>query len=87
MNLPATPWHVLHERWLSVQQTPADEQPISPCMSICTMNDSTGECLGCLRTLDEIAMWGSLRPAQQHRIWTRLGHRILYNENNPQGLP
>ena len=76
MNLPATPWHVLRERWLSVQQTPANETPLSPCISICTMNDSTGECAGCLRTLNEIAMWGSWPPSQQHRVWARLGERI-----------
>ena len=76
MNLPDPPWHVLRERWLSVQQTPVDERPVSPCMSICTMNDSTGECTGCLRTLDEIALWGYASPQEQHRMWARLGARI-----------
>ena len=32
----------------------------SPCISICRMNDATGLCEGCLRTLDEIAAWSVL---------------------------
>jgi len=30
----------------------------SPCVGICKMDDFTGLCTGCLRTLDEIAAWG-----------------------------
>ena len=82
-----TPWHVLQERWLSAQQTPAAEHPISPCMSICTMNESTGECMGCLRTLDEIACWSYASVQEKHRIWARLGEKISHNDTNPQGLP
>ena len=73
MNLPATPWHVLRERWSSVKQSPAHETPLSPCMSICTMNDSTVECAGCLRTLDEIAHWSMYSPLQQRQVWQRIG--------------
>ena len=85
MNL--TPWHVLQERWLSAQQTPADEHPLSPCMSICTMNESTGECVGCLRTLDEIGCWAYASAQEQHHIWARLGEKISHNDTNSQGLP
>lgn len=73
MDLPATPWQVLRERWSSVQQSPAHETPLSPCMSICTMNVSTGECAGCLRTLDEIAHWSQYSPVQQRQVWLRIG--------------
>ena len=86
-EMQLTPWQVLQERWLSVQQTPAHEHPLSPCMSICTMNDSTGECVGCLRTLDEIGCWSFASPQVQHRIWARLGERISHNDTKPQGLP
>ena len=84
MSLPATPWHVLRERWLSVQHTAVDEHPLSPCMSICAMNHSTGECAGCLRTLDEIAMWGSWPASQQHRVWARLGQRLQAQAIKPE---
>ncbi len=32
----------------------------SPCIDVCRMDDATGWCAGCLRTLDEIAAWSSL---------------------------
>jgi predicted Fe-S protein YdhL (DUF1289 family) len=31
----------------------------SPCINICTMDAATGLCMGCMRTIDEIATWGS----------------------------
>ena len=40
---------------------PASDEPVaSPCISVCRMDASTGLCAGCLRTLDEIAVWGAL---------------------------
>ncbi len=36
----------------------ADTQHVaSPCISVCTMDASSGLCIGCYRTLDEIAGW------------------------------
>ena len=32
----------------------------SPCVNICRMNAASGLCEGCLRTLDEIAVWSVL---------------------------
>ncbi|MDH5338586.1 MAG: DUF1289 domain-containing protein, partial [Rubrivivax sp.] len=32
----------------------------SPCINVCQMDEATGWCRGCLRTIDEIALWGSL---------------------------
>ena len=32
----------------------------SPCVSLCRMDADTGWCLGCMRTLHEIAGWGAL---------------------------
>ncbi|GIK85743.1 MAG: hypothetical protein BroJett026_12240 [Betaproteobacteria bacterium] len=29
----------------------------SPCVSVCVIDQRTGLCAGCLRTLDEIASW------------------------------
>jgi len=47
----------------------------SPCISICRMNDATGLCEGCLRTLDEIAAWGGLDDAGKRAVWKRLPPR------------
>ena len=33
------------------------EQAVSPCVNICQINPETGYCIGCMRTIDEIAGW------------------------------
>jgi uncharacterized protein len=33
------------------------ERITSPCVSVCVMDPVAGVCVGCLRTLDEIAGW------------------------------
>ena len=39
---------------------PPADYVASPCISVCVL-DATGRyCLGCFRTLDEIAAWGTL---------------------------
>jgi uncharacterized protein len=47
----------------------------SPCISICIMNESTGLCEGCLRTIDEIMSWGALADAQKTEVWTEIAKR------------
>ena len=29
----------------------------SPCVDICQLNPTSGVCLGCFRTMDEISVW------------------------------
>ena len=47
----------------------------SPCTSVCTIDPATGWCAGCLRTIDEIAAWGSLDAAAKRAVWKRLPAR------------
>ncbi|MBN9427581.1 MAG: MBL fold metallo-hydrolase [Burkholderiales bacterium] len=47
----------------------------SPCISVCRIDDTTGWCEGCLRTLDEIAAWGSLDDDSRRRTWASIGER------------
>lgn len=47
----------------------------SPCNNICDIDRVSGLCAGCLRTLDEIAIWGSATDAQRQAILTQLPHR------------
>ena len=47
----------------------------SPCISVCTMDEATGWCVGCLRTLDEIAVWSLLDEADKREVWVELSHR------------
>ncbi|MCP1726239.1 putative Fe-S protein YdhL (DUF1289 family) [Natronospira proteinivora] len=50
------------------------EPPESPCVGVCTMDDE-GHCIGCFRTLDEIAQWGTLSPEEQWRVVEELPAR------------
>ena len=47
----------------------------SPCISVCRMDAATGLCEGCLRTLDEIAAWGSASDADKRGMWQQLVKR------------
>lgn len=49
----------------------------SPCVSICKMDEATGWCEGCLRTLDEIAFWSVLDEADKRAVWVELGRRRI----------
>ena len=40
----------------------------SPCNSICTIDAMSGVCIGCYRTLDEIARWMQLSDAQKREV-------------------
>ena len=45
----------------------------SPCIKLCRME--AGLCVGCLRTLDEIARWGSSGEAEKCRILQAVSER------------
>ena len=36
----------------------------SPCVGTCLIDVETDLCLGCNRTVDEIALWGDLTPSE-----------------------
>ena len=45
-----------------------DKEIQSPCIGVCSMDDSTGFCLGCYRTMNEIQAWWDLDNAQKLAI-------------------
>ena len=47
----------------------------SPCVSVCRIDPASGLCVGCLRTLDEIAAWGSLTDGAKRAIWNDIERR------------
>lgn len=49
-------------------QTPIE----SPCINICKLDPTGRLCTGCGRTLDEIAHWRDLTPAERRAIMERL---------------
>ncbi|MCX7188767.1 MAG: hypothetical protein RLZZ541_1220 [Pseudomonadota bacterium] len=47
----------------------------SPCIGVCTVDDSTGMCLGCYRTIDEIKGWWDMNPKDQKNLLIALEER------------
>ena len=48
---------------------PAEPEAVpSPCNSVCRMDPTTGWCVGCGRTLDEIASWSRMTPTEQRAL-------------------
>jgi len=47
----------------------------TPCTAICTIDPASGLCLGCRRTLDEIARWTLLTDQERARIMAELPDR------------
>ena len=63
----------------------------SPCVNVCRMDEATGLCLGCLRTLDEIALWSVLDEEDKRAVWAALAQRRgrlpPVTPTPPAGLP
>lgn len=49
--------------------------PPSPCISVCQMDNRTGYCVGCLRTIDEIRDWIISTPDQRNAILAQIATR------------
>jgi uncharacterized protein len=47
----------------------------SPCIKVCQMDPVRGVCIGCCRTLDEIARWGGMDEAEQSKVLEQLQER------------
>jgi uncharacterized protein len=47
----------------------------SPCNKVCVMNEQTGLCRGCYRTLDEIACWGTMSDEERQEVIAKLAER------------
>jgi uncharacterized protein len=46
-------------------------RPASPCMNVCVL-DAARTCVGCRRTIDEIANWARMSAAEQWQVVARL---------------
>jgi predicted Fe-S protein YdhL (DUF1289 family) len=53
----------------------------SPCINVCRIDEATALCVGCLRTLDEIATWSVLSDDQRRDVWARLASRVAQVES------
>lgn len=47
------------------------ERPDSPCIKVC-IPTVEGRCVGCGRTLDEVADWAAMTPVDRDEVWARI---------------
>jgi predicted Fe-S protein YdhL (DUF1289 family) len=59
--------------------------PPSPCDNTCIVDRRHNCCVGCLRTLDEIAMWAQMSPEEQWNVVDALARRRAQKENDGTG--
>ncbi|HEV8464782.1 MAG TPA: DUF1289 domain-containing protein [Pseudolabrys sp.] len=48
----------------------------TPCVKICTLDARNGLCLGCGRTIDEIARWATMSASERSRVMGELSSRL-----------
>jgi predicted Fe-S protein YdhL (DUF1289 family) len=48
----------------------------SPCKRVCVVHPALSLCIGCGRSLDEIARWSDFTPAERTRIMAQLPARL-----------
>jgi predicted Fe-S protein YdhL (DUF1289 family) len=56
----------------------------SPCINVCQMDEASGWCKGCLRTIDEIAYWSQLNDAQRAAVLAMLPQRRVLRRQRRQ---
>ncbi|WP_375381894.1 DUF1289 domain-containing protein [uncultured Sphingomonas sp.] len=65
---------------------PADAA--SPCVNVCVIDDATGWCAGCGRTIEEIVGWGTADVTMRRTIRAQLPERmaVLTTKQSSPGL-
>jgi hypothetical protein len=66
----------------------SDETGIeTPCTRVCVVHPTLGLCIGCGRSLDEIAHWIDFGAAERARIMTQLAARLAAMPPAAAGAP
>ena len=58
----------------------------TPCVNVCVV-DGSGHCVGCGRSLNEIATWSTLSDEARRRIMTALPQRLQTLGHRPADGP
>ena len=53
----------------------AEKDPLSPCVGICKLDEKSGLCTGCHRSIEEIKGWKNYSEAEKHRLLAQLEKR------------
>ncbi len=73
-DMPAGARKVLGDRSASVQA--AGKSSMSPCVSVCRMDEKVDACLGCLRTRDELTAWATMDEDAKFAVWNSIDKRL-----------
>ena len=73
-DMPAGARKVLGDRSTSVQA--AGKSSMSPCVSVCRMDEKVDACLGCLRTRDELTAWSTMDEDAKFAVWNAIDKRL-----------
>ncbi|MDX1380325.1 MAG: DUF1289 domain-containing protein [Xanthomonadales bacterium] len=57
------------------EPTVSELDPLTPCIGVCRL-DAENVCVGCGRTLAEIARWSQMSRAEQRRVMAELAARL-----------
>jgi predicted Fe-S protein YdhL (DUF1289 family) len=60
-----------------------DTTVASPCISVCQIDDATGCCIGCHRSMDEIRDWPILSAEEKTAVLARLAERTAVQAGRP----
>jgi len=55
----------------------SEKKTETPCIAVCLMDARTNLCLGCGRSLPEIARWGRMDSAERLQVMSTLRQRML----------
>ena len=73
-DMPAGARKVLSDRSASVQS--AGSTTMSPCVSVCRMDEKNAICLGCLRTRTELTLWSTMDADEKFVVWNAIDKRL-----------
>lgn len=54
---------------------PGAKRLVSPCAGVCVLHSKTKFCLGCYRTINEIARWQDMSVDDQYRVMAKIDAR------------
>lgn len=56
-------------------QSRKQKAAVSPCINVCTLDNTNGLCQGCFRSLDEISFWSRASNDQRLKILDAVARR------------
>jgi len=59
----------------------------SPCIKVCVVDPASGACIGCRRTLAEIASWLQLSAQERARVMAELPRRRVITSRAERANP